>query len=242
MNEAWFALLLAVVACLYASVGHGGASAYIALMTLAGYGPEIVRPAALLLNLCVSAVAFLQFNHAGHFRWGMFWPFAVASVPCAWLGARIEPDTILYKRILALCLLASVARLFGMTGAAGARAPFPPVGVALLIGALLGFISGIIGIGGGILLSPLLLVLGWSSAKEGAAISSAFIFVNSVAGLAGLSGRVPPIEGAHVLWACVAIGGGWLGACIGARHLTPVRLQQVLGSVLLLASFKLAFA
>lgn len=241
MNEAYLGIVLAVIAFLYASVGHGGASGYIAAMTLLGFAPEIVRPTALVLNLFVSAAAFMQFTIAGHFRWSMFWPFALASVPCAWLGARIHLDALLYKRVLAICLLAAVGRLFGLFGMAEERKPFPPVGVAMLIGALIGLVSGMIGIGGGILLSPLLLVFGWSTVKESAATSAAFIFVNSAAGLFGLAQGAPDFTGDQAIWTSAAIAGGLLGAYIGARHLTQVRLRQVLGVVLLFASIKLAF-
>ncbi len=244
MNEATIALLLAVVAFLYASVGHGGASGYIAVMTLLGFAPEVVRPTALLLNLFVSAMAFVQFARAGHFRWNLFWPFAVASVPMAWIGARIHLDVIVYKRILAVCLVIAVARLLGLFGGGDERRQVPGLAVALGIGAVLGLVSGMIGIGGGILLSPLLLVFGWSTAKESAAISAAFIFVNSLAGLISLAASkgLGMFGGEHLIWIAAALVGGSLGAYVGAQRFSQVRLRQVLGIVLLFASFKLFFA
>lgn len=244
MNEATIALLLAVVAFLYASVGHGGASGYIAVMTLLGFAPEVVRPTALTLNLFVSAMAFAQFARAGHFRWSLFWPFAAASMPMAWLGARIHVEVMVYKRILAVCLVLAVARLLGLFGGGDERKAPPAVPVALIIGALLGLVSGLIGIGGGILLSPLLLVFGWSTAKESAGISAAFIFVNSAAGLLSLafSKGLAFFGTDHLLWITAAVIGGALGAYIGARRFSQLRLRQVLGVVLLLASFKLFFA
>ncbi len=247
MNELWIALLLALVAFLYASVGHGGASGYIAVMALLGFAPEVIRPTALVLNLFVSAMAFAQFARAGHFRWPLFWPFALASVPCAWLGAQVELDVVVYKRVLAVCLVIAVARLLGFFGSSTAPQHTPPLILALIIGALLGLVSGMIGIGGGILLSPLLLVFGWSSAKESAAVSAAFIFVNSLAGLAGISDVVlDPSQGiftsSHILWIAAAVAGGAIGAYIGAQRFSQTRLRQVLGMVLLFASFKLFFA
>ncbi|TXI78447.1 MAG: sulfite exporter TauE/SafE family protein [Flavobacteriales bacterium] len=244
MNEASIALLLAVVAFLYASVGHGGASGYIAVMTLLGFAPEMVRPTALLLNLFVSAMAFAQFTWAGHFRMGLFWPFAVASMPMAWLGARIQLDVVVYKRVLAVCLAVAVARLLGLFGGGDERKAPPHLFVALAIGAVLGLISGMIGIGGGVLLSPLLLVFGWSTAKESAAISAAFIFVNSAAGLVSMAvskglGMFGPD---HFIWIAAALAGGSLGAYVGARRFTQLRLRQVLAVVLLFASFKLFIA
>jgi len=244
MNEASIALLLAVVAFLYASVGHGGASGYIAVMTLLGFAPEMVRPTALLLNLFVSAMAFAQFTWAGHFRMGLFWPFAVASMRMAWLGARIQLDVVVYKRVLAVCLSVAVARLLGLFGGGDERKAPPHLFVALAIGAVLGLISGMIGIGGGVLLSPLLLVLGWSTAKESAAISAALIFVNSAAGLVSMAvskglGMFGPD---HFIWIAAALAGGSLGAYVGARRFTQLRLRQVLAVVLLFASFKLFIA
>lgn len=244
MNEATIAILLAVVAFLYASVGHGGASGYIAVMTLLGFAPEVVRPTALLLNLFVSAVAFAQFARAGHFRWKLFWPFAVASVPMAWIGARIHLDVVVYKRILAVCLVIAVLRLLGLFGGGDERRQAPGFVVALGIGAVLGLVSGMIGIGGGILLSPLLLVFGWSTAKESAAISAAFIFVNSMAGLVSMASSkgLGMFGGEHLIWIAAALAGGSLGAYVGAQRFSQVRLRQVLGIVLLFASFKLFFA
>lgn len=247
MNELWVAGLLAVVAFLYASVGHGGASGYIAVMVLLGFAPDVVRPTALVLNLFVSAMAFAQFTHAGHFRWTSFWPFAVASVPMAWLGARITLDAQVYKRVLAVCLVVAVARLLGLFGGTEVPQRKPPLMIALTIGALLGLIAGMIGIGGGIVLSPVLLIFGWSTAKESAAISAAFIFVNSLAGLSSISATLfDPAAGIfgyqHLVWVAAALAGGSLGAFIGAQRFSQMNLRQVLGGVLLLASFKLFFA
>ncbi|HOY27813.1 MAG TPA: sulfite exporter TauE/SafE family protein [Flavobacteriales bacterium] len=244
MNEVALALLLALVAFLYASVGHGGASGYIAVMTLLGFAPDMVRPTALVLNLFVSAMAFIQFARAGHFRWKLFWPFAVASVPLAWVGARIHLDTLLYKRILAVCLVFAVARLLGVFGGGDERRGSPALFVAIGLGAMLGLVSGMIGIGGGILLSPLLLLFGWSTAKESAAISSAFIFVNSLAGLGSLAASegFGMFNGDHLLWISAALLGGTCGAYVGAQRFSQVRLRQVLGGVLLFASIKLFFA
>lgn len=244
MNELTIARLLALVAFLYASVGHGGASGYIAVMTLLGFAPEVVRPTALTLNLFVSAMAFAQFTRAGHFRWRLFWPFAAASMPMAWMGARIHLDVVVYKRILAVCLLIAVGRLLGFFGGGDERKAPPALAVALAIGAVLGLISGMIGIGGGILLSPLLLVFGWSTAKESAAVSAAFIFVNSAAGLVSLAFAkgLGFFGNEHLIWISAALVGGSLGAYVGARHFSQLRLRQVLGAVLLFASFKLFFA
>lgn len=240
--EVWLPILLALIAFLYASVGHGGASGYLAVMSLLGFTNDVMRPTALVLNLFVSAIAFIQFARAGHFQWRVFWPFAVASVPFAWLGGKIELDPTLYKQILAVCLLAAVARLFGLFGTGKQETRFPPVVLAMAIGAVLGLLSGMIGIGGGVLLSPLLLICGWSTVKGSAGVSAAFIFVNSVAGIVALGSTALVMTMDHALWIVAAFAGGLLGAFIGARHYSAVRLKQVLGVVLLLASVKLLFA
>lgn len=241
MTELWLPLLLALIALLYASVGHGGASGYLAVMALMGFTSDVTRPTALVLNLFVSVVAFVQFARAGHFRWPLFWPFALASVPFAWIGAQVDLDPLWYKRLLALCLLAAVARLLGLFGQCNGTRSTPTVAVSLFIGAMLGLLSGMIGIGGGILLSPLLLIFGWSTAKESAAVSAAFIFVNSAAGMFGLGSSV--VLGQHqFLWIAAAFIGGLIGAYIGARRFHEARLKQVLGVVLLLASVKLFWA
>ncbi len=242
MIEVGLFLALLVIAFLYASVGHGGASGYLALMAVLGTAPEVIRPTALVLNLFVSCIAFVQFARAGHFRWKLLWPFAVASVPFAWLGARIELDPMVYKRLLAICLLAAVARLFGLFGKGLNVTSAPRIPVALGIGAALGLISGMIGIGGGILLSPILLLFGWSTAKQSAAVSAAFIFVNSAAGIVGLGGIGPSVGVEQVGWVAAAVIGGLLGAYTGALRYSEVRLRQVLGAVLLLASVKLFWA
>ncbi|MCB9170579.1 MAG: sulfite exporter TauE/SafE family protein [Flavobacteriales bacterium] len=232
-------VLFAVIALMYASVGHGGASGYLAVMALMGYSQEVMRPSALLMNLFVSAISFFQFARARHFRWGLFWPFAVASVPMAWLGAQIKIDPLLYKRVLAAALLFAVVRLFGFFGKGIGERHTLPVLAALAIGAVLGLASGIIGIGGGILLSPLLLVFNWADARETAAVSALFIFVNSAAGIIGAFGNgetmTPEIGG----WVVAAVLGGLLGGFLGSHRVPEPRLRQALGVMLLLASFKL---
>ena len=242
MNEIWFPLLLLVVAMLYASVGHGGASGYLALMALFSFNTDVMRPTALLLNLFVSGIAFIQFHRAGHFKWRLFWPFAVTSIPLAWVGAQIDLDPLIYERILAVCLLVAVARMLGLFGPRDRTVTLPPTILALFIGAVLGLVSGMIGIGGGILLSPLLLVFGWSTTKESAGISAAFIFVNSAAGMIGLGDISAVMTGDHLIWIAAVLVGGLLGAYTGALRLSEVRLRQVLSIVLILASVKLFWA
>jgi uncharacterized membrane protein YfcA len=241
MSEAVILLLVATVAFAYAMVGHGGASGYLALMGVLGFAPEVMRPTALVLNICVSLIAFVQFSAAGHFRWKLFWPFALASVPFAFIGGRIGLDPLWYKRVLALCIIVAALRLFGLFGQGQRALRNVPLGIALAVGALIGGLSGMLGIGGGILLSPVLLLFDWADAKEAAAVSALFIFVNSIAGLAGMSVQALHIDQNMLIWSGTAIAGGLLGSFIGARRAPEPRLRQALGAVLLLASIKLCW-
>jgi hypothetical protein len=241
MNEAVLIGLIALVAFAYSLVGHGGASGYIALLTLAGLSAAVVRPSALVLNVCVSAVAFMHYAKAGHFRWKLFWPFAALAVPAAWLGSQVVLDPLVYQRILALCLLVAVARLFGLFGNGEGERRAVPMALAIGIGAVLGLVSGVIGIGGGILLSPLLLLFRWADAKTTAATSALFILVNSLAGLAGLWSGGATFDPRMLTWVGVALVGGAVGSWLGARRMPEPRLRQALGAVLVLASFKLFF-
>jgi len=239
MNELLFLGLIAIVAFAYAMVGHGGASGYLALMALAGIPLLIARPSALMINLFVSAIAFTQYARAGHFRWALFWPFAITSVPMAWLGAQVEIDPLMYKRILAVCLLLAVVRLLGFFGSNDNMERPVPLVAALVIGAALGSVSGLIGIGGGILLSPVLLLMRWADTKVTACTSALFILVNSAAGLAGTEALTSVIDLRLLTWVAAAIIAGLVGAYIGARRLEQRRLSQALGVVLLFACVKL---
>lgn len=236
--QIWFVLpLLTIVAFLYAAVGHGGASGYLALMSLFAFSPQEMRPTALVLNLFVSIIAFSKFAGKGYFRKDLFAPFALASVPASFLGGMIELNTELYKLVLGAALLMATLRML-MTPIAKEPKPIRVV-IALLAGAGIGFLSGLIGIGGGILLSPLILLLGWGSVKETAATSALFIFVNSAAGLLGQwSGGLVFSE---FMWAMVffALAGGLMGAGWGAGRSSPAMLKRTLAFVLLLASLKL---
>ena len=236
------ALLLALVAFAYAMVGHGGASGYLALLTLLGHSAAVVKPSALLLNLLVSSIAFAQFARAGHFRWKLFWPFALGSVPAAWLGARIELDPLWYQRVLGALLLFAVARLWWSPRVAEGTMPVINIPFAIALGVILGLVSGMIGIGGGIILSPLILLLGWADVKSTAATSALFIFVNSASGLLSLNLQGGVFNGELLGWSAAALIGGVIGAWIGSRRMPAPRLRQALGVVLLFAAVKLIFA
>lgn len=236
-----FYLLLFVVAFLYASVGHGGASGYLALMALFSVAPSVMKPTALLLNLFVSLTAFVQFYRGGHFRWPVFWPFVVASIPFAYLGGLVLVDAVIYKKILGLLLLIPIARFLFFSNPKIEETKANSLVPSMLIGAFIGFLSGLIGIGGGILLSPVLLMLKWTDQKETAAISALFIFVNSLAGLAGQLTKGVQFTAGMYTYVAIAFLGGLCGAYFGALKFRQTILKNVLATVLLVAAYKLLF-
>jgi hypothetical protein len=236
-----FYLLLFIVAFLYASVGHGGASGYLALMALFSIAPEVMKPTALLLNLFVSLTSFIQFYRGGHFRWKIFWPFAVASIPLAYLGGLVMVDAVIYKKILGVLLLIPIIRFFFFSNTKVDEQKQSNILLSLLIGGMIGFLSGLIGIGGGILLSPILLLLKWTDQKQTAAISALFIFVNSLSGLAGQLTKGIHFTNDMFAFVVIAFVGGLCGAYFGALKFRQTILKNVLATVLLLAVYKLLF-
>ncbi len=231
--------LLAIMAFLYASVGHGGASGYLAVMALFAIAPPLMKQTALLLNLGVSLMSFIAFYRQGYFKWSLFWPFALGSIPAAYLGARIPLTDSTYKQILGACLFLAVIRMVVSLKESSARSL--PVFSGILAGALIGLLSGMIGIGGGIILSPLLLLFRWASLKEAAAVSALFIFVNSVAGLAGLKTWIPLDQSQMICWLVASLMGGFLGARWGAGMASNTKVKWILALVLVIASLKLWF-
>lgn len=238
-SEILFYILLPVVAFLYAAVGHGGASGYLALMAFFSFAPDFMRPTALLLNLAVSLIAFIQYYRQGHFDWQLFWPFALASVPAAFLGGMIEVDADVYKKVLGVLLLFSVIRLLDFRIRNNKENVHPQLLISLAIGAAIGFLSGLIGIGGGIILSPVILLLHWADMKKTAAVSALFIFVNSLAGLAGLWTKGFQLEMQTVWMLLIAFAGGAIGSYFGAGYFENIKLKWILATVLLIASVKL---
>lgn len=236
-----FYALLFVVAFLYASVGHGGASGYLALMALFSVAPAVMKPTALLLNLFVSLTSFIQFYRGGHFRWKVFWPFAIASIPMAYLGGLVVVDGNIYKKILGVLLIIPIIRFFFFGNARVEEKEENSLPLSLLIGGSIGFLSGLIGIGGGILLSPILLLLKWTDQKQTAAISALFIFVNSLSGLAGQLTKGIQFTSDMFAYVVIAFIGGLCGAYFGALKFRQSILKNVLATVLLLAVYKLLF-
>jgi uncharacterized protein len=234
--------LLFIVAFLYASVGHGGASGYLALMALFAVSPAVMKPTALLLNLFVSLTSFIQFYRGKHFKWKVFLPLAIASVPLAFAGGLLTLDGNIYKKILGAFLLIPVCRFLFFPNIPVDELRKPNLVISVIMGATIGFLSGLIGIGGGIILSPVLLMLKWTDQKQTAAISALFIFVNSLSGLAGQLSTGISFGPDMVAYVVVAFSGGLFGAYFGALKFNQQILKYLLALVLLLASYKLLFS
>ena len=231
-----------VAAFLYSAVGHGGASAYIAAMALAGIAPAEMRPVALQLNVLVSALATFKFYRAGHFRWPLFWPFAVVSIPAAYLGGAITLPGSAYKILVGVVLLYAGWQLWWSARAGEELRPLRRIQVplAMAIGAVLGVLSGLTGVGGGIFLSPLLLLFGWAGTKQTSAVAAPFILVNSLAGLAAGLVRNPVAPPDYAWWLMAAVlAGGWAGAEYGSRRFANPLIRQVLAVVLFIAGGKM---
>lgn len=232
-------MLLPVVAFLYASVGHGGASGYLALMSLFAFPVSLMKPTALVLNILVSGISFYFYYREKKFEWSLFWPFAISSIPCSFLGGLLTVEAQVYKIILGSVLMVAVLRLLGFLGKSPEQIKPVHLPSALLIGAIVGFISGLIGIGGGIILSPVLLLLGWAQMKQTAAVSALFILVNSLSGLFGLISKGDVLPATSWTVALVVALGGILGGYYGSRKFNTVTLRYVLALVLGIAVFKL---
>ena len=243
-DPAALALLLGLVflvAAAYSSVGHGGASGYLAVLSFFGLAPAAMAPSALLLNLLVAGTSFTSYRRAGHFVFRLLWPFLLTSIPFAFLGGMVSVTPSLYGALLGAALLAAALRLLWVTAPAAEESfvRAPSLWVALPVGAGIGFLSGVIGVGGGIFLSPLILLLKWADAKRTAAASAAFIWINSLAGLYGHLLRTE-VDWAALLWLVgAAFAGGVLGSNLGAWRFQGVWLRRILGVVLILASLKL---
>lgn len=228
-----------IVAILYSSVGHGGASGYLAVMAFFSVAPAVTRPTALVLNLFVASIASFQFRRAGYFSWPLFWPFAAASIPFAFIGGMIQLPTDVYKTVLGLVLLFAAFRLAWKFASDRDEVREPKLWMALAIGAAIGLLSGLVGVGGGIFLTPILLLLGWSDPKTAAGNSALFILVNSAAGLAGNRTQLSLLPDAAWGWVIAAVIGGIIGSLLGARRFESLTLRRILAAVLFLAALKL---
>lgn len=238
MLDPLFLFLLFLAAVLYTSVGHAGASGYLAVMTFYAMAPETMRPAALVLNIIASVPTTIQFIRAGHFDLKLFLPLAVGSIPFAIIGSQFTLPYVVFKWLLATALIAAAVRLLWNTSAQMKLRPMP-IWLGVVIGVLIGLLSGLTGIGGGVYLTPILLFAGWAETKKAAAISSTFILVNSLAGLAGRIAIVPTLPYDVAFWAIVVALGGLIGSTLGSRYFGSLALRRLLAVVLIIAVVKL---
>jgi uncharacterized membrane protein YfcA len=242
-TEVLLGVLFFGAAILYSSVGHGGASGYLGAMALVGVPPALMRPTALVMNIAVASISLYKFSRSGGFRWRLFLPFAITSIPMAFAGGRIHLPVAWFGTVVGAVLVYSAWRLFSETLRADKPgrvvAGPPPTALALVIGAGIGLLSGLTGVGGGIFLSPLIVLMGWGTVRDSAAPSAAFILVNSIAGLLGLLTRHPTLPDALPYWVAAVIVGGLIGATLGARRLGNVAMRRALSAVLVIAGGKM---
>lgn len=229
-----------IVALLYSSVGHAGASGYIAVMSLLSLAPAEIKPIALALNILVASIGSWQFWRAGHFSWNLFWPFAVLSVPFAFLGGYLNLPTRVFKIVVGCVLLISAAQfLFRPPAEADSKPPAKPV--AMGIGAGLGLLSGLTGTGGGIFLTPLVIFMRWARTKTASAVSALFILLNSISGLLGNFSATKSFPSFALSLIAAAAIGGTIGSHFGSRRLAPSAIKRLLAIVLIIAGLKLVF-
>ncbi|MDT8411558.1 MAG: sulfite exporter TauE/SafE family protein [Vicingaceae bacterium] len=236
-----FLLILPVVAFMYAAVGHGGASGYLALMALFSFAPETMKPTALLLNLFVAAISFFHYAKSGYFNKKLFLSFAIASIPLAFVGGLIEVDASIYKKVLAVLLIFAILKMFNVFGKESDTIKDVKVWQGLSVGGIIGFFSGLIGIGGGIILSPVILLMKWGKMKEAAAVSALFIWVNSAAAMGGQLSSGVKIDAQAFLLVGIAVIGGFLGGYLGSKKFNNKGLRYMLAVVLFIACLKLFF-
>jgi uncharacterized membrane protein YfcA len=226
---------------LYASVGHGGASGYLALMALFSFAPETMKPTALLLNLFVAGISFYYYFREGYFNKRLFLSFAISSIPFAFLGGTIEVDASIYKKILAILLVFAILKMLNVFGKESTTIKNVKPWQGLLVGGIIGFFSGLIGIGGGIILTPVILLLHWGKMKEAAAVSALFIWVNSASGLIGQFTTGVSLNKDSFILVAIALIGGVLGGYFGSKKINNQNLRYILAFVLVMACFKLFF-
>ena len=235
------AALFFAAALLYSSVGHAGASAYLAAMALIGLPPDVMRPTALVLNLFVAGIVVVRFTRAGHLPWRELLPLVLGSIPAAFIGGGIELPGEIYRPLVAIVLLAGAWRL-ATAPAAGEDVPTGvPLLPGILAGAAIGLLAGLTGTGGGIFLTPLLVLAGWAATRGAAGLSGAFILANSLAGLAGLASGGVTLPSALPVWIVAVVAGGLIGSWLGAARYSVLGLRRALAVVLVIAAGKLVF-
>ncbi len=234
-------IMLLAAAMLYASVGHAGASGYLAVMAIFAVTPEVMKPTALVLNILVATIAFTQFYRRGSFSWSIFWPFAITSIPFSFIGGVITLPGYIYKPVVGMVLLFAAFRLFRANSSSTIEIKSIPLWAAMLSGLGIGLLSGLTGTGGGIFLSPLLLFMGWAETRQTSGVSAAFILVNSIAGLLGHVSSVANLPTTIPIWATAAVVGGFIGSEFGSKRFGSNTLKRLLAVVLVIAGIKIIF-
>jgi len=244
MNDiALTGLYFFVIALLYSTVGHAGASGYLATMALLSFTPEVMKPTALALNIIVALVATIRFATAGHFSWRLFWPFALASVPMAYIGGGLALHTTVYKILVGIALVFVAIHLILRSSVASddtEQAGYPGIVASLAVGGGIGFLSGLTGVGGGIFLSPVLIILHWAGLRRTAAVAAAFILLNSISGLTGYLHKGGAFPDHIAFWSVAVVSGGFIGSSLGATKLNSPVLRVLLVVMLVLAGLKMA--
>ncbi|MBY0560754.1 sulfite exporter TauE/SafE family protein [Hyphomicrobium sp.] len=244
-EHALLPLVFAIVAALYASVGQAGGTGYIAIMGLAGYGPEVIKPTALALNVIVAAIGCVRFARARLLTWRSFYPFAILGAPFSVLGGISDLPHRLYQPVVGALLIAASALMLRSAARAAeidqTASATPPFGPSLLVGAIVGYVSGMTGVGGGIFLSPLVLAFGWIGTRQAAGVSAVFNLLNSAAALAAIWTVIPAMP-EQLPWWMIAVGiGGLLGSSLGIQFLQPKTLRYILAGLLLAAGVRMVF-
>jgi hypothetical protein len=238
----WLVLLIFAAAWLYSSVGHGGASGYLAMMALLAVAPATMKPTALVLNILVASVATVKFYRAGAFDWRTFLSFGLPAIPLAFVGGAITLPTTIYRPVVGAVLLFAAARFLFVPKIIDADDVKPfPVSAAIVLGAILGLLSGLTGVGGGIFLSPLLIFTAWAETRKASGVSAMFILANSAAGLAGQFAAVQALPPQLPFFAVAAVCGGLIGSELGSRRLASPAIQKLLAVVLVIAGAKMIF-
>lgn len=240
LDLTFLSFLIFIGAILYSSVGHGGASAYLAVMALYGLAPEEMKPIALVLNILVSSIGAWKYLKVGYFSWSIFLPIVIAAIPFSFLGGYVTAPSNVYKIITGVILLFAAIRLMIHKENSDQVLKKMPLYLAMICGAVIGFLSGLIGVGGGIFLSPLLIFTGWASTKTTSGISAMFILVNSVSGILGhFTSNSLQLPTYIWLLAVLAIIGGFIGSHIGSKGAKNLFILRLLAVVLVIAGVKL---